>query len=306
MSAMPVTPSVPSAALSDPLLAVAPRSMWQMAWRRLIRGANGRIGLAVVLIVLLVSVVTPIIDPYDATIDGDIQNSRQTPSMQHPFGLDFIGRDIFRRIMHGARVSLSVALASILVGTVFSTAIGMIAGYYGGIVDTLLQRLAELMQAFPTIPLAIAIVALSGPGLFNTVLAITIVGIPGGMRVARALTLSLTTRDYIEASRSLGASNMSIIVRHILPNLISFVIVGATLGVGGVILTAAALGFLGLGAQPPTPEWGVMISDAVKFYRQSPHMVLFPGLAIVFTVLGFNLLGDGLRDALDPSLSGSA
>ncbi len=306
MSSTPATPSVPGIALPDPLKTIAPRSMWQMAWRRLVRGANGRIGMVMVAIIILISVVTPIIDPYDATIDSDTENSRQVPSLQHPFGLDFIGRDIFRRIMHGARVSLSVALASILVGTVFSTTIGMVAGYYGGVVDMLLQRLAELMQAFPGIPLAIAIVALSGPGLFNTVLAITIVGIPGGMRVARAITLSLRTRDYIEASRSLGASNTSIIVRHILPNLISFIIVGATLGVGGVILQTAALGFLGLGAQPPTPEWGVMVSDAVKFYRQSPHMVIFPGLAIVFTVLGFNLLGDGLRDALDPSLSGSA
>jgi len=137
------------------------------------------------------------------------------------------------------------------------------------------------------------------------VLAITIVSIPGGMRVARAMTLTLRTRDYVEAARALGASSLQILWRHILPNLLSYVIVGATLGVGGVILNAAALGFLGLGAQPPTPEWGVMVSDAVKFMRQAPHMILFPGLAIVFTVLGFNLLGDGLRDALDPSLSGA-
>lgn len=300
-SATPSAPTVPA----EPLRNLAPRSMWQMAWRRLIRGANGRIGLALVLLVVLVSVVTPIIDPYDASIDSDPANSRQGPSLAHPFGRDFIGRDIFRRIMHGARVSLSVALASIVVGTVFSTALGMIAGYFGGTADMLLLRLSELMTAFPGIPLAIAIVAISGPGLFNTILAITIVGIPGGMRVARALTLSLKTRDYVEAARAVGASNTHILMRHVLPNLISFVIVGATLGVGGVILNTAALGFLGLGAQPPTPEWGVMVSDAVKFYRQSPHMVVFPGLAIVVTVLGFNLLGDGLRDALDPSLSGS-
>jgi peptide/nickel transport system permease protein len=299
------TSAQPDKASAEPLKTTQPRSLWGSAWRRLLRGANGRIGLVVVTAIVLIAVVTPIIDPYDPTIDSDPSKSRQPPSLEHPFGRDFIGRDIFRRIMHGSRVSLAVALASIMVGTVFSTTIGMIAGFYGGMSDSILLRFAELMMAFPTIPLAIAIVALSGPGLFNTILAITIVGIPGGMRVARAMTLSLKTRDYIDASRSLGATNRHILIKHVLPNLISFVIVGATLGVGGVILTAAALGFLGLGAQPPTPEWGVMISDAVKFYRQSPHMVVFPGLAIMITVLGFNLLGDGLRDALDPSLSGS-
>ena len=192
-----------------------------------------------------------------------------------------------------------------VIGSFLSTAIGIIAGYFGGTVDTVIQRVGELMQAFPGIPLAIAIVAIFGPGLWNTVLAITIVGIPGGMRVARAVTLSLKTREYVDAARALGSSNTQIILRHVVPNLLPYIIVGATLGVGGVILNAAALGFLGLGAQPPTPEWGVMISDAVKFLRQSPHMALFPGLAIIITVVGFNLLGDGLRDALDPSLSGS-
>ncbi len=299
------TSAQPEKESAEPLKTIQPRSLWGSAWRRLLRGANGRIGLVIVTIIVLIAVVTPIIDPYDPTIDSDPSFSRQPPSLEHPFGRDFIGRDIFRRIMHGTRVSLAVALASIMVGTVFSTTIGMIAGFYGGMSDSILLRFAELMMAFPTIPLAIAIVALSGPGLFNTVLAITIVGIPSGMRVSRAMTLSLKTRDYIDASRSLGASNRHILIKHVLPNLISFVIVGATLGIGGVILTAAALGFLGLGAQPPTPEWGVMVSDAVKFYRQSPHMVVFPGLAIMITVLAFNLLGDGLRDALDPSLSGS-
>jgi peptide/nickel transport system permease protein len=283
-----------------------PRSMWQDAWRRLIRGSNGRIGLVIVTIVILIAIVTPLVDPYDPRLDSNPAMSRKPPSLEHPFGTDFIGRDIFRRVLHGARYSLAVALATIVVSSILSTAIGMIAGYYGGTVDTGVQRVSELMQAFPAIPLAIAIVAILGPSLFTTVLAITVVGIPGGMRVARALTLSLRHRDYVEASRALGASNAHILVRHVLPNLISFVIVGATLGVGSVILTAAALGFLGLGAQPPIPEWGVMVSDAVKYTRQAPHMVIFPGVAIMITVLGFNLLGDGLRDALDPSLSGTA
>jgi peptide/nickel transport system permease protein len=280
--------------------------MWQDAWHRLIRGSNGRIGLVVVSIILLIAIFAPVVDPYDAATDSNLSIARQPPSAQHIFGTDRIGRDVFRRVMHGTSFSLAVAMASIIVGNVLSTLIGMIAGYFGGSVDWLVLRVMELMQAFPAIPLAIAIVAILGPGLTSTILAITIVGIPGGMRVARALTLSLQNLDYVEAARSLGAGSFDIILRHVLPNLISFVIVGATLGVGSVILTAAALGFLGLGAQPPAPEWGVMIADAVPFLRQSPHLALFPGIAIMVTVIGFNLLGDGLRDALDPSLSGSA
>lgn len=305
MSVASVTPTDTSAS-AEPLLTMQPRSMWQMAWRRLIRGTNGRIGLAVVTVILLAAVITPLVDPYDPRLDSAPALSRKGPSLEHPFGNDFIGRDILRRVLHGTRYSLAVAVSSIVIGSLFSTLIGMVAGYYGGWTDIFFQRLAELMTAFPGIPLAIAIVAIVGPSLYTTVLALTIVGIPGGMRVSRALTLSLKNREYVESSRALGASNAHILMRHIMPNLISFVIVGATLGVGGVILNAAALGFLGLGAQPPTPEWGVMVSDAVRFYRQAPHMIMFPGLAIVITVLGFNLLGDGLRDALDPSLSGSA
>ena len=305
MSVTSANPPIASSP-SEPMLLAKPRSMWQDAWRRLIRGSNGRIGLAIVTLIVLIAVLTPLVDPYDPTTDSNMVESRKSPSAQHLFGTDRLGRDVFRRVMHGTRFSLVVALVSIIVGNVLSTAVGMIAGYYGGLADSTILRLMELMQAFPAIPLAIAIVAILGPGLLSTILAITIVGIPGGMRVARAMTLSLKNLDYVDAARSLGASNTHVIVRHVLPNLISFVVVGATLGVGGIILTAAALGFLGLGAQPPTPEWGVMIADAVPFLRQSPHLAMFPGLAIMVTVLGFNLLGDGLRDALDPSLSGTA
>lgn len=308
-SATPATTTSPAPSPIDarslePLTTAAPLSPAQLAWRRLRRSTNGMVGLAIVLIITLMAVITPIVDPYDPTTDSNMSMSRKPPSMEHPFGNDFIGRDIFRRVMHGARYSLLVAMLTIVIGTTLSTSIGMIAGYYGGTVDMLVQRFTEILLAFPAIPLAIAVVAIMGPSLLNTVLAITIVGIPGGLRVTRAMALSLKTREYVDAARSQGATNTLIITRHILPNLISVVIVGATLGVGGVILQAAALGFLGLGAQPPTPEWGVMVSDAIKYYRQAPHMALFPGLAIVITVLGFNLLGDGVRDALDPTLSG--
>ncbi len=283
---------------------IVPLSPAKLAWRRLRRSTNGMVGLAIVLVITLIAVIVPIIDPYDPSIDSNMVMSRKPPSAQYLFGNDFIGRDIFRRVMHGARYSLLVALLTILIGTTLSTAIGMIAGYFGGVVDMLVLRFTEILLAFPAIPLAIAVVAVMGPSLLNTVIAITIVGIPGGLRVTRAMALSLKTREYVDAARSQGASHTQVILRHILPNLISVVIVGATLGVGGIILQSAALGFLGLGAQPPTPEWGVMISDAIKYYRQAPHMALFPGLAIMVTVLGFNLLGDGIRDALDPTLSG--
>jgi peptide/nickel transport system permease protein len=306
MSATPVTPTMPNASSAEPLLTVKSRSMWQDAWRRLIRGRNGQIGMFLVLLILLIAVGAPLIDNYDPSTDSNMVESTVPPNAVHLFGTDRLGRDVFRRVMHGTRYSLIVALVSIVVGNVLSTGVGMVAGYFGGAADSLILRLMELMQAFPGIPLAIAIVAILGPGLTSTVLAITVVGIPGSMRVSRALTLSLKNLDYVDAARSLGASNSHLLIHHILPNLISFVIVGATLGVGGVILQAAALGFLGLGAQPPAPEWGVMIADAVPFLRQFPYLAIFPGLAIMVTVLGFNLLGDGLRDALDPSLSGRA
>lgn len=305
MSVASVSPSAPAVS-ADSLRNVKPRSMWEDAWRRLIRGRNGQIGMVIVVLILLIAVGAPLIDNYDPTIDSNMEESNTPPNAQHLFGTDRLGRDVFRRVMHGTRYSLVVALISIVVGNVLSTGVGMVSGYYGGAADTLILRFMELMQAFPGIPLAIAIVAILGPGLTSTILAITVVGIPGSMRVSRALTLSLKNLDYVEAARSLGASNFHLLMRHVLPNLISFVIVGATLGVGGIILQAAALGFLGLGAQPPAPEWGVMIADAVPFLRQFPHLALFPGLAIMVTVLGFNLLGDGLRDALDPSLSGRA
>ncbi len=290
----------------EPLRSSVQRSTLHTALRRLWRSPNGRAGVVIVAFILFVSIITPFIDPYDPTQDSNLPMSRKPPSLEHPFGNDFIGRDIFRRIVHGARVSLAVALVTMVVGTTLSTTIGVLAGFFGGWVDTIIQRVGELMQAFPGIPLAIAIVAIFGPGLFNTIVAITIVGIPGGMRVSRAVTLSLKTREYVESARALGMSELQIITRHVMPNLLPYIIVGATLGVGGVILNAAALGFLGLGAQPPTPEWGVMISEAVRFLRQSPHMAIFPGVAIILTVVGFNLLGDGLRDAIDPSLSGTS
>ena len=290
----------------EPLLTSAPQNFWYLTSRRIWRSSSGRIGVVMVTIVLLITFVPLLFDPYDPTRDSDLINRMQRPSAQHLMGTDKLGRDLFRRLMHGAFTSMSAAVIVIAIGTIGSTAIGMVAGYYGGFADSFFLRLAELMNAFPSIPLAIAIVAIRGPGLVSTILAITVVGIPGGMRLSRAVTLSLKNRQYVESAIALGASHPRIIVRHILPHLMAYLIVGVTMGIGGTILSISALGFLGLGVQPPTPEWGVMISEGAAFLTTHPHLVLFPGLMIAFTVLAFNLFGDGLRDALDPALHGGS
>jgi peptide/nickel transport system permease protein len=279
-----------------------PRSLWRDAWRRLRYSVTARIGMAIVAIILLAAVVTPIVDPYNPKLDSDLPNARQPPSWQHIMGTDNLGRDIFRRILHGARLSLSVGLVAVTVSGTGGTVLGLISGYFGGAVDMVIMRFIDILMAFPGMLLAIAIVAVRGTGLFNTIVAISVVGVTGYARLVRSMVLSLREREYVLAAHMVGVRNPRIIFRHVLPNSLAPIIVSATMGIGGTILTAAALGFLGLGAQPPAPEWGVMISDGRPFLRQTPHMVFFPGMAIMFTVLGFNLLGDGLRDALDPQM----
>lgn len=278
------------------------RGLMRDAMRRLVSGWNGRVGLAIITLIVLIGVLAPIVDPYDPTTDSDLANARISPSWEHPFGTDRLGRDMFRRVIHGTRVSLLIGFVVVAVSGTFGTLLGLTAGYFGKTVDTVIMRLMDVLLAFPAILLAIAIVAVRGPGLTNTILAVAIVGVPGYARVVRSMVLSLRERDYVDAARMIGVSNSRIMFGHILPNSLSPLIVQATLGVGGAILFAAALGFLGLGVQPPTPEWGAMISDGIPFLRQSPYLVFFPGIAIMVTVLGFNLLGDGLRDALDPQL----
>ena len=279
-----------------------PRSLWSEAWRRLRYSITARIGMVIVAIILLAAVLAPIVDPYDPKLDSDLPNARQPPSWQHIMGTDNLGRDIFRRILHGARLSLGVGIVAVAISGTGGTILGLISGYFGGAVDMVIMRIVDILMAFPGMLLAIAIVAARGTGLFNTVVAISVVGVSGYARLVRSMVLSLREREYILAAHMVGVRNPRFIFRHILPNSLAPIIVSATMGIGGAILTAAALGFLGLGAQPPAPEWGVMISDGRPFLRQQPHMVFFPGMAIMFTVLGFNLLGDGLRDALDPQM----
>ncbi len=270
------------------------------AWLRLTRGWNGRVGLFIITVVILVGVLAPVVSPYDASIDSNLANARLAPSVEHPFGTDRLGRDVFTRIVHGTRVSLIIGFVVVFVSGTIGTTLGLIAGYFGGRVDTVIMRVMDILLAFPAILLAISIVAVRGAGLTNTILAVAIVGIPGYARVVRSMVLSLRERDYVDAARMIGVGDGRIMFGHILPNSMTPIIVQMTLGVGGAIIFAAALGFLGLGVQPPTPEWGAMIADGLPFLRQSPYLVFFPGMAIMVTVLGFNLLGDGLRDALDP------
>lgn len=294
-------PSGQSGALGN-LASQPPRSLSRDAWRRLFASWNGRVGLLIIVIALATAILAPIVNPYDPTIDSDLANARLEPSVSHPFGTDRLGRDVFRRVVHGTRISLTIGFVVVIFTSVTGTVLGLIAGYFGKSFDTIIMRLMDVVLAFPSILLAIAIVAVRGPGIFNTILAVALVGMPGYARVVRSMVLSLRERDYVDAARMIGSSDTRIMFLHILPNSLSPIIVQMTLGVGGAILFAAALGFLGLGVQPPAPEWGAMISDGIPFLRQSPHLVFFPGMAIMLTVLGFNLLGDGLRDALDPQL----
>jgi peptide/nickel transport system permease protein len=276
------------------------RGLFRDAVRRLLASWNGRVGLAVVGFIALVAIGAPIFNPYDPSTDSNLAISRQPPSLEYPFGTDRLGRDMMRRIAHGARISLALGLAVVAGASAMGVILGMLSGYLGGKADTVIMRTMDVLLAFPGILLAIAIVAVRGPGLLNTMLAVAVVGIPGYARVMRSMVLSLREREYVLAARMVGTRDRRIMFRHIFPNSMSPLIVQMTLGIGGAILFAAALGFLGLGAQPPLPEWGAMISDGIPFLRTDPHMVFFPGFAIMITVLGFNLLGDGLRDALDP------
>lgn len=258
-------------------------------------------GFMIVLVITFLAILAPVIAPYDP-LEQHMNSLLLSPSWQFPMGTDELGRCVLSRLLHGTRLSLQIALAIVLITGLAGTLIGMISGYLEGIIDEIIMRIVDIFLAFPGLILALVIAGLLGPGLFNTMLALSIVGWTRYARIARGVTLTVKKRAFVESARSLGCSTERIILTHVLPEVASPAIVMATLGMGWAIIMAASLSFLGLGAQPPSPEWGAMLNSGKNFIRVAPHLCIFPGIAIVITVLAFNFLGDGLRDALDPRL----
>ncbi|QDH22206.1 nickel transporter permease [Saccharibacillus brassicae] len=276
---------------------------WRDAARSFTRNKTAVVGLCLVLFFVLLALIAPLIMPYDYKAQV-LTDRLKPPSGDHWFGTDDLGRDIFSRVIYGARISLLVGLLSVVGSIVVGTLLGIIAGFYGKWVDMLISRVFDILLAFPGILLAIAIVAILGPSLQNALYAIAIVNVPTYGRLVRSRVLSLRQEEFITAARALGANDGRILFRHILPNSLTPIIVQGTLGVATAIIEAAGLGFLGLGAQPPDPEWGKMLSDSRQFIQTAPWTVIFPGLCILLTSLGFNLMGDGLRDTFDPKMKG--
>ncbi len=273
------------------------------AWRRLVASPVARAGLVVVAAFVLIAVITPAVHDYDAKTDANLMARLTPPTAAHPFGTDTLGRDILVRLLHATRVSLGLAVSSVAIAAVVGSTLGFLAGYLRRQVDLVLMFCMDILLAFPATLLAIAIVAMIGPGLRNSLFAISLVSIPVYARLSRSAVLALREQDFVIAALSLGGSGRRVVLSHIVPNSLPPLIVQTTLSIAFAILEAAALGFLGLGAQPPTPEWGAMLADSYRYFTSGAWWVFFfPGAAIMLSVLGFNLLGDALRDALDPRL----
>lgn len=277
------------------------RSQVMAILKALSRNRMAVLGLIILIILLFTGILAPVIAPYDFA-KQNLADAFKHPSASHIFGTDEFGRDIFSRVVYGARMSLLVGFVSVGIAVIIGGVLGAIAGYYGRRVDNLIMRFMDVLLAVPQTLLAIAIVAALGTGLMNLMIAVGISSVPTYARIVRASVLTIREEEYIEAARASGTSNTKIIVKHILPNCVAPVIVQVTLGIAGAILTAAGMSFIGLGIQPPNPEWGNMLSSGRDYIRGYAYMTMFPGLAIVITVLSLNLLGDGLRDALDPKL----
>jgi ABC-type dipeptide/oligopeptide/nickel transport system permease subunit len=293
-------------------------SLWQVTWRRLFRRRSALVGMIILGILVLIALTAKWLAPYDplqVLIGVEPVKQRQAPCIhlfgcpedqpQHIAGIDGNVRDEFSRLLYGTRVSLMIGLSTVTFAIIIGTILGALSGYFGGWVDNVIMRFMDVLLAFPSLLLAIAIVSVLGPGLTNALLAIGIVSIPSYARVVRSSVISVREMDYVSATRALGGSNFDILFRRILPNALTPLIVQGTLGIATAILDAAALSFLGLGAQPPMPEWGSMLGSERNQVFTAPHLVFLPGFAIMLTVLSFNLLGDGLRDALDPRLEHS-
>ncbi len=274
---------------------------WKKIWRRLKKNRFAVIGFWIIVGFILMAIFAPYIAPYDPN-EQDLLASLQGPSLAHPFGVDYFGRDILSRVIWGARVSLTLSVEAVLLATVVGTFIGAVAGYYGGAIDEILMRTMDVFLAIPSILLAVAIVAVLGPSNFNLILAISAYAVPQFSRIARGAVLSEKNKEYVEAAKSIGENSFVVIFMYIIPNALPPIVVQATLRMAASIMSIAGLGFLGLGVQPPTPEWGTDLSLARTYLEIAPHAGIFPGLAIFLAVMGFNFLGDGLNEAINPAL----
>jgi ABC-type dipeptide/oligopeptide/nickel transport system permease subunit len=297
----------------ESLTTVVSRTPFQNAMRRFFRHRSAQVGMTILGFLVFLAIFAPTLAPYDPIKPLRDVKRRAAPCIhllgcpgdqpQHFFGIDGNQRDLLSRIIYGSRLSLQIGIATVTFAIVVGVILGAVAGYAGGWTDNITMRFMDVLLAFPSLLLSIAIVAVLGPGLINALLAIAFVSIPVYARIVRASVLQVKEQDFVSASRALGSSPLGILISHVLPNALTPIIVQATLGIASAILDAAALSFLGLGAAPPTPEWGLMLGEERNSVFNAPHLVLLPGIAIMLTVLAFNLLGDGLRDALDPRLN---
>jgi len=293
--------SIITLSAADGIVREKRRSPWWEVWRRLRRNKAALVGMTVVVLLVVVAILAPVLAPYDPNQTNMTQRLKG-PSSAHPLGTDNFGRDMLSRVIYGSRISLYVGFVAVGIGAIFGGILGAICGYYGGRLDNFIMRCMDVLLAIPQIILAIAIVGALGTSLLNLMIAVGISQLPRYARVVRASALTVRGQEFVEAAKAVGASDARIIIENILPNCMAPIIVQSTLGVAQAILSAAALSFLGLGIQPPTAEWGSMLSSGRQFLRQAPYLTFFPGLAISIVVLALNIFGDGLRDSLDPKL----
>ena len=277
------------------------KSQWGDVWKRLMRNKLGMVGFVIVVILVVLSVGAPLFTHQDYAFQNPLIK-HQYPSAQHWLGTDNYGRDIWTRLLYGGRISLMVSLIAVIISTVLGITLGAIAGYFGGVIDITVTRILDVLMAVPSILMAIAISASLGGGPINTAIAISVSGIPHSMRLMRSTVLSIKTNEFVEAARATGSKHLRIIFVHILPNTFAPLLVNSTLLIGGNIMAISGLSFIGLGVQPPTPEWGSILAAGRQYIREFWPIIVFPSLCIILTVFGFNLFGDGLRDALDPRL----
>lgn len=278
------------------------KSIWSDVWRRFKKNKPAMIGLIILIILIFIAVFADVIVDYELTITGRGTDRMLPPSREHWFGTDHIGRDIFARIIHGSRISLSIGIFATGIALFFGSVIGAATGYYGGWVDNIVMRILDVINCIPSTLLVMAFVAALGANMKNLLIAMTIGAMPGIARLVRSTIISIADMEYIEAAKAYGTPSYKIILKHVLPNAMGTIIITGAGMVASTILMAAAMSFIGFGVQPPTAEWGVMLSDARSYMREAPYSVLFPGGAIVISALSINLIGDGLRDALDPRL----